>query len=1213
MGLSPRAREIVEEIERRVLADPEAFIAQATGGDPELRSEIEAWLEGATQDKTLAGVSEESGEAGLELPAGTRIGGFTVEGVLGAGGFGVVYRARGAGGRSVALKTVQAPRVELLHSIRCEIHTLSCLSHPGVVPIRAHGIHEGLPWYAMDLLDGPLLTSLVAEPGGSSEIAPQRLRLALRMVQKLCATLSYLHGEGLVHRDLKPDNVILREERDPILLDFGLTGRVFGSQSREELEISGLTVGTVHYMSPEQSMGGLIDARSDIYSLGCILYELLCGRPPFSGRSMRVLEKHQTLTPAPPSSRIGGIPPELDALVLRLLAKDPAERIGHAADVQSRLAALEGADAESFGPAGRGYLYRPRIAGRAAELKTAGRVLRGARRGSGGLLLIAGESGVGKTRLANELGRMATQGGMLVRTGSCRAFGTSQLQALLPVLQHAEDLCRERGAAVSERVLKGRSSVLAPYHPPLRNLLGEPRDLPELPPEEAAIRVYVELGKLLAELAAQSPVVILVDDLHLADELSLEALSFLLSRSWFADKRVLFVGTYRPEEAPPELLNLAGQKEVLSIPLPSLESPAVEGMVRDMLALDDGAPEGLLGPLMQGAQGNPMFVTEFLRDAVDRGLLYRDDRGRWQGLESSEPWAALPLPSSVDRLLTDRIDSLTEDALSVVTVMAVLGEPTSLALLSRISGLDDPTFYQAIAELRRRQVLVEDSALVQFAHSRLGEVSYEAMDAERRAVLHRTTAEVLEETTEDRDEISESLARHWDRAEEPERARPYFLAAARRAHARFATDRSIELYRSYLERSPHPNREAVQARIEAVQGPLRARGRLAEVVAEIDRTLEEARQLGDAQLEAEALLLSADAWTGQGRRSEARRSLELARAIFEKLGDRRGEGRAIGILARLSRASGRLDEAVELYREALVLIRRTQDGRGEVVTLANLALVEKDRGRAAEARELSERAIALAQESGERKLEAELQSILAFLSFESGDTETARSGWGRALEQAREVGLRNLEARTLANLGGVANAHQRLSEAVDYFEQALLIHREIGLTEEEARMLTNLASIREQQGQLDASRQLLLAAVGILHGREASSLRAAALAGLGRLERFVTGDLLRARELVEEAISVARQINDPEQLGAALCQRGHCHLAAGAPAEPSLRQAQELSASIPNVVGLRDDVAALSQAAEAFSRGEPLVCGCHPESLPPPFVEWLRRHRPGEF
>jgi hypothetical protein len=285
---------------------------------------------------------------------------------LGHGGMGVVYRRRHqVSGKLVAVKTVRMPNAVLLQSLRREIHALARLRHPGIARIVDAGVQDGVPWYAMALVRGVSLARYTRTHG------PELQRI-LTIVRRLCTTLVYLHGKGVVHRDLKPDNVIVRRGDWPVLVDFGLSLRFAGTLGRETLEIDAGTKGTPAYMAPEQLRGEFVDARAGLYAPGCLLYGLLTGRPPFESVA-EVLDP--ALVPAPPSHSAEGLAPALDALVLRLLCKDPRQRPGHASAVAAELAALGAEDGSASGaPRPRPYLYRPGLAGRTEMLQALGRV-----------------------------------------------------------------------------------------------------------------------------------------------------------------------------------------------------------------------------------------------------------------------------------------------------------------------------------------------------------------------------------------------------------------------------------------------------------------------------------------------------------------------------------------------------------------------------------------------------------------------------------------------------------------------------------------------------------------------------------------------------------------------------------------------------------------------------------------------------------------------
>ena len=287
------------------------------------------------------------------------IGPYRIAETIATGGMGVVYRARHVStGELVALKTVAGTKPGTLGSIRREIGALLRVRHPGVVRLVGEGLQDGVPWHAMELLEGRPLRYHIEEvwapfrradqfattraganawalttPGVARAITGQRnvaaqpptivrppaggaeLRASLSVVRRLCQTLAFLHGEGIVHGDLKPENVVLQgNDRKPVLVDFGIMRRFAGHAGREALELENDGAGTLAYMAPEQVRSTDIDARADLYAIGCILYEAVVGRPPFLDDDHgSLVEQLVGREPPPPGELVNGLDARLES------------------------------------------------------------------------------------------------------------------------------------------------------------------------------------------------------------------------------------------------------------------------------------------------------------------------------------------------------------------------------------------------------------------------------------------------------------------------------------------------------------------------------------------------------------------------------------------------------------------------------------------------------------------------------------------------------------------------------------------------------------------------------------------------------------------------------------------------------------------------------------------------------------------------------------
>jgi serine/threonine protein kinase/tetratricopeptide (TPR) repeat protein len=773
------------------------------------------------------------------------LGGYRISGILGRGGMGVVYRAEHPETRApVALKTVRVPSEPLLASIRREIHALRRLRHPGIARILDEGVAHGLPFYVMEFVEGRTLraflkgrqqeetaaqeTAALSEPLAPVTLPtrrvgrePRELRSLLARVHGLCAPLAYLHGEGLVHRDLKPENVFIREDGRPVLVDLGIAASFGGAASREQLAADGKIMGSAAYMAPEQILGELVDARADLYALGCILYECLTGRPPFLGTwTGSILFQHLTEAPVPPSRQVEGIPEELDRLVLRLLAKRPDERLGYAEDVAQALVAL-GIDtpAERGAPRPRSYLYRPGLEGRAGPLEKLGSALRALHtQRSGQLIILEGESGVGKTRLAMEFARLAAKQQVRVVTGQCAPLGLADLeqprqalplQPLRALLQALADRCRA-GPADAERLLGTGGRLLAIYEPSLAELLGveEPSEPVALPPAVARQRVLETLRRALLGLARQMPLLLILDDLQWADELSLAFLQSLAGRDELPG--LLVLGTCRAEELGGAAVELLSSPGVHRLPLGRLDTGSVGAMVAGMLALR-APPDELVRFLAASSDGNPFFIAEYLRAAIDEGVLARDHSGAWHLARTAEEAGTfahqLLLPRTLAELIERRLAMLGGLGRSLLEGASVLGREFDEVLLLAVAGLGQAQAVDVLEELRRRQILEETaSGRLRFVHDKLREIAYERTPLERRRGLHRDAALALEARSQSGPEVLPELGYHFSQSGVHDKALLYLSRAAEQARVTYANAEAIRLYRAALLELPHVDR-----------------------------------------------------------------------------------------------------------------------------------------------------------------------------------------------------------------------------------------------------------------------------------------------------------------------------------------------------------------------------------------------------------------------
>jgi diguanylate cyclase (GGDEF)-like protein/PAS domain S-box-containing protein len=726
-----------------------------------------------------------------------------------------------ADGSAVVVKTVATTGVSAALRLRLEheAHVLERLGTDTFRPLVASGYDHGRFYLVQPRIAGESLADRLAR-------GPLPLTEALRVATDVLQGLQLAHDQGVIHRDVKPANIIVTAGADntdgpaarAVLIDFGLARSAgLDASLRDE------PVGTARYLAPEAA--GLIesgvDHRSDLYAVGVVLFECLAGQPPFTGETVgEVLRQH--LNTAPPALRAFGVdvPRAIDAVVQRLLAKEPAERYQSAAAVLADLAAIQeqlaAGVAEPAVMAGahdrRRSLTEPSFVGRAAELAALGATLDGADRGEGGLVLVEAESGGGKTRLLDELALQAQRQGFWVLRGQGVDHAAHRpFQVLDGVVS---GIAASAATGPSPRHLRARlgdwAEAVAVALPDLAEVLGTGRDGDDGPEAYGETRSLDALTVLLDVLGRPArPALILLDDCQWADGLTVKLLAQWQAQ--LADRaadtadtadspdstepgtaggggvHVLVVAAFRSEEV------TAGHPLRAIEPLRSVRlSPFGPDDVAALCASMAGPlPAEAVATVVRLVDGSPFMASAVLRGMVETGALYDTPTG----------WAVDPGPMGDVQtsrraavFLARRFELLDLDARRLLTVGAVLGKEFDLDLAVALTGQGASQVAPALTEARRRRILWidEDDGRCSFTHDKLRETLLGRLEPAERRMLHRRAAELIERRDPDR--VFE-LAYHFDAAGEPTRALPYALRSAELARGRHALDVALTHYR----------------------------------------------------------------------------------------------------------------------------------------------------------------------------------------------------------------------------------------------------------------------------------------------------------------------------------------------------------------------------------------------------------------------------------
>ncbi len=355
----PRVAALFHEARQRHGGEQAAFLDEACGGDRELRAEVDALLgadagaDGFLADAGIGVASLLLDDAAPVMTTGAMVGPYRIERSLGRGGMGVVYLAEDTRlARLVSLKVLHPQDTSddtRRERLRLEARAAAALAHPNVAAVHALEEIDGQLFIVSDYVPGRTAREHL-DSGGPLGVAD-----AIDVARQAARGLEAAHRQGIIHRDLKPENILIGENGVVRILDFGIARMIASEPERERLTATGVMVGTPGYMAPEQLDGAPGDARSDVFALGTVLYELVSGMNPFQGKtSSSTAARILTLDPAPLSTLNPLFPPALDAIVARCLKKSPAERYASAAEVAAELDSLARAMADGRLPAAPG-------------------------------------------------------------------------------------------------------------------------------------------------------------------------------------------------------------------------------------------------------------------------------------------------------------------------------------------------------------------------------------------------------------------------------------------------------------------------------------------------------------------------------------------------------------------------------------------------------------------------------------------------------------------------------------------------------------------------------------------------------------------------------------------------------------------------------------------------------------------------------------------
>jgi ABC-type transport system substrate-binding protein/serine/threonine protein kinase len=890
---------------------------------------------------------------------------------LGRGGMGVVYRAHDPLlNREVAIKLIPPAMLspETEQRFQREAQLVAQMDHPAVVPIFDFGKHEGSLFFVMPVVQGTNLRWFQRE--GALTLG-EVIDIGIQVAE----ALEYSHSRGVIHRDIKPENImVVREDSARIrvrIMDFGLAR----GATESRITKTGTIAGTLSYMSPEQVAAGAVDHRSDIYSLGTVLYECLTGEPPFSGELQSILYRIVHEIPQPPRSLGADINEDLEAAILTCIAKDAAKRPQRASEVADSLRRCQTRLHQS--DLGKSVvltktLMLPRVAlspfiGREKEQAELQKRLNAAISGECQFVVVSGEPGVGKTRLLDEIESLAKARKLLVLHGrSIEQDGAFPYQGFCEAIQ---EYFRLKDTSSSPENLIELSDV-APDLVSLFPMLTEISEIRAAATGNSKLaqtggsqgpenrtQVFELLARTLTRLAAGKPLLLFLEDLHAA-EISIEALQYIVRR--LGPTPTMIVGTYRSSEVDRShpllrmLDSFRGDRRFSAIALGPFSS-AEHCLFLETLIGGPKLADSLVEKLYEGTEGNAFFTKELVRSLLDSGGISKDQTGAWS-LGAATDLSTGDLPATIQQAVEKRIERLPEELREILSIASVIGkafDSRDLVLLAGAKDVED-----AIDRLVDEGLLEEERESrgdrLTFSSGVVRDVLYSAISRRKRRSLHRKYAEEVEKRHGGRlERVYPQLVHHFSQGDVPDKTVEYGLRMAQAALDAFSAEEAARAARTVLEF--------------------------------LDEEWE-----GDPALEGEGRMLLAQAHRMAGDVDAALKESETAGRIFERESHRARAVTALLLAAETAWQARKVEETTRLVQQVMEAARTSGDKDSLRHVLSLAATLANLRGEYEKANDYLEESVLLAPAPKENEIQKEIPKggkLIVALATPFGDID----------------------------------------------------------------------------------------------------------------------------------------------------------------------------------------------------------------------------------